>query len=127
MPPKRSTNAQSKRTHDGLDNGQPASISARTNEDAAAEQGESSQAPRGSRKRYIPRGPKDKAIIPQIMPHECAESKAIEAIPMPSRWIAGIDATAGRGMTLGSRKCDDKGEDEEEGEGETGNDAEKDK
>lgn len=49
-------------------------------------------------------------MMPQFMPRECAESKAIEAIPMPSRWIAAIDATPGREMTLGSRKWwDDHG------------------
>ncbi|KAF5565734.1 hypothetical protein FPHYL_4135 [Fusarium phyllophilum] len=110
MPPKKLSNAQNKRSHDGPDNGQPASKSARTNEAPAAEQGESSQGPRGSRKRHIPRGPKGEAMMPQIMPRECAESKAIEAIPMPSRWIAAIDATPGREMTLGSRKWwDDHG------------------
>ncbi|KLO85125.1 uncharacterized protein Y057_4210 [Fusarium fujikuroi] len=49
-------------------------------------------------------------MMPQFMPRECAESKAIEAIPMPTRWIAAIDATPGREMTLGSSKWwDDHG------------------
>ncbi|KAF5717078.1 amine oxidase flavin-containing protein [Fusarium globosum] len=104
MPRKRSSNGQNKRSHEGAENGQPASKSARTNDAPAAEQGESSQAPRGSRKRHIPRGPKGEAMMPRFMPRECAESKAIEAIPMPTRWIAAIDATPGREMTLGSRR-----------------------
>lgn len=33
---------------------------------------------------------------------ECA--KVIDKIPMPDRWVAGIDATPGREMTLGSRQ-----------------------
>ncbi|CVL10014.1 hypothetical protein FPRO06_12483 [Fusarium proliferatum] len=111
MPPKKSSNSQNKPALTmGPGNDQPASKSARTNDAPAAEQGESSQTPRGSRKRHIPRGPEGEAMMPQFMPRECAESKAIEAIPMPSRWIVAIDATPGREMTLGSRKWwDDHG------------------
>jgi hypothetical protein len=40
--------------------------------------------------------------MPQVMPRECA--KVIDEIPMPGRWVGGIDATPGREMTLGSRQ-----------------------
>lgn len=43
-------------------------------------------------------------MMPQFMPRECAEAKVTENLPMPSRWVAVIDAIPDRSMTLGSRK-----------------------
>ncbi|KAM0247173.1 hypothetical protein ACHAP5_004252 [Fusarium lateritium] len=104
MPPKKSTNASKKRAHDDADANQGASKSARTEDAPAEEHSETSTGPKGSRKRRISRGPKGEPMMPQYMPRECAEAKVIETIPMPSRWVAGIDAIPDRAMTLGSRK-----------------------
>ncbi|KAF4448339.1 amine oxidase (flavin-containing) [Fusarium austroafricanum] len=104
MPPKESRNAQ-KRPHDGSDNSEPSAKSARTNDGQLPEEpGESSQTRNGSRKRRISRGPKGEVMMPQIMPHECAESNVIETIPMPSRWVMYFDAIPDRSLTLGSRR-----------------------
>jgi hypothetical protein len=43
-------------------------------------------------------------MMPQYLPRECAEAKVIETLPIPSGWVAGIDAIPDRAMTLGSRK-----------------------
>ncbi|KAJ4244998.1 hypothetical protein NW762_014204 [Fusarium torreyae] len=108
MPPKKTTNAQNKRPHDEAADSQRSSKIARTNDaqadEPSEEQWESSQARQGSRQRRIPKGPKGESMMPQFMPRECAEAKVIENLPMPSRWVVGIDAIPDRSMTLGSRK-----------------------
>lgn len=43
-------------------------------------------------------------MMPQFMPRECVEAKVIENLPMPSRWVAAVDAIPDRSMTLNSRK-----------------------
>ncbi|KAF4981770.1 hypothetical protein FZEAL_2492 [Fusarium zealandicum] len=66
------------------------------------EHGQAAQTEQAARKRRIPRGPKGEYFMPQFMPCECADQ--IGKIPMPSRWVAVIDATPGREMTLTSRE-----------------------
>ncbi|KAM0289769.1 hypothetical protein ACHAO9_005646 [Fusarium lateritium] len=80
MPPKKSTNASNKRAGADADANQRTSKSARTEDAPAEEQGESSTGPKGS------------------------QAKVIETLPIPSGWVAGIDAIPDRAMTLGSRK-----------------------
>ncbi|RBR26898.1 uncharacterized protein FIESC28_00324 [Fusarium coffeatum] len=99
MPPRK---AQNKRPAADAEDNQPASKSARTGN--AEEQGECSQGPRGSRQRRIPKGPKGESMMPQFIPSECVEAKVIENLPMPSRWVAAVDAIPDRSMTLNSRK-----------------------
>ncbi|KAH7220221.1 hypothetical protein BKA60DRAFT_636057 [Fusarium oxysporum] len=75
MPPRSSREGQIKRPHDGAHDDQPASKSARTNEAPQEQQAESSQVRKGSRKPRILRGPKGEVMIPEDLPKECFWAK----------------------------------------------------
>lgn len=57
--------------------------------------------PNGNHRR-VPLGPNGEYFIPQVLPHECF--KAIEKMCLPPGWIATIDATPDRELSLKSRK-----------------------
>ncbi|KAM5364990.1 hypothetical protein ACJZ2D_011250 [Fusarium nematophilum] len=115
MPPKKASQAKGKRPLEEADDNQreprrskrvSTGKQAEEAQQPTEEPGESSstanRASEGPRTRRIRRGPNGEAFVPEVMPKECAD--VIRKIPMPPRWIAGIDATPKRSMTLTSRE-----------------------